>query len=144
MINLAKMRTWAETRLGTVSGLIVNTDKKLSFEDQITKEGAPIATVIVAEGNGDIEGNVFRHRPKIEIWLLERDDGDYEKLVRDTVAAFEGNAYPDFYESGDPSHAPATLKSYDWRIWGMFQDEQSGIIVIRLILTIFYKNISNR
>ncbi len=144
MIKIGKQKEWIETVLGTVSGLNVNTNPNLDFETQVATLGTPVATPIIAEGQGNVEGNVLKHSVPIEIWIIERADGDYTGIVEDIVNALEGSAYPDFYESGDPSHAPGSLMRYNWRIWGMTKDVDSGSIIIRMTITIDYINISER
>jgi len=145
MIKLAKQRDWVETVLDTIEDLNVNKTKRhLTFESQVSQIGTPVVTVLLPKFKGDVEGDVFKHTVATDIWVVERKDGDYEALIDSIVNALEGSAYPDFYEAGDSSHFPATLMDYSGEVWEDSADTESGNIIIRITITVFYKNISVR
>lgn len=144
MVKLAKQRDWVETALGTIEGLTVNTDLGLDFESQVSKHGTPVATAFSPKFSAIAEGDVLKYRSSLEVWIIERKDGDHEGLMDDIISALENTAYPDFYESGDASHSPGDIREYDGQIWDLTADEDSGNVIIRLTITLNYIYVSTR
>lgn len=144
MVKLAKQRAWVETALDTIEGLTVNTDLGLDFETQVSKHGTPVATAFSPKFNAVAEGDVLKYRSSLEVWIVERKDGDHEGLMESIILALENVAYPDFYEDGDVSHSPGDIREYDGQIWDLSADADSGNIIIRLTITLNYIYVSER
>lgn len=145
MIKLAKMRAWAEARIDAVASLKKNTNLTLTVEGVISAYGTPTATAFIDSGGMRAEGDVLLPDIPLTINIIAQDDEDWEQVLEDLCNEIESNskAYPDFYESGDVSHSPATVISYKWNIYPPTA-EMSGIIIIVFIINFNYIAVANR
>lgn len=145
MLKNAKIRVWLETIISDLEGLFLNSDKHLTFAQQVTKFGTPVATVAVRRGSVKSVGQKLNHIVPIDISIVAREDADYEQTMEDLFNAIEGDAFPDFFESGDANTSPGYVDGYDWDVWPMASEGRiTGKIVIMMIVNLVYSNISNR
>lgn len=145
MLKNAKIRAWLETIITDLEGLFLNTDRNLTFAQQSTKIGTPVATVVVRRGSVRIEGQKLNHLVPIDISVVAREDADYEQTMEDLFNAIEDGAFPDFFEAGDANRSPGYVDGYDWDVWPMASEGRvTGKIVIMMIVNLVYSNISNR
>ena len=145
MLKNAKIRVWLETIITNLDGLALNPDKHLTFAQQATKLGTPVATVVVRRGSVKPQGQKLDHIVPIDISIVAREDGDYEQTMDDLFKAIESDAFPDFKEDGDSNSSAGYVDGYDWDVWEMASEGKiTGKIVILMIVNLKYSNISNR
>ena len=145
MLKNAKIRAWLETIITNLDGLELNTERRLTFAQQVAKCGTPVATVTVLRGSAKSNGQQLIHTVPIDIFIVVREDEDYEQTMQDLFNGIEDNAFPDFVEAGDTNASPGIVDGYDWEIWPMASESQlSGKIIVRMIVKLTYSNISSR
>lgn len=145
MIKFTKMIEWANARIDAVASLKKNTNLTLTVEGIISACGTPTATAFIDSGGARSEGDVLLPDIPVTINIIAQDDDDWEGAIEDLCNEIESNsnAYPDFYESGDVSHSPATVMGYKWNIYPPTA-EMSGIIIIVFIINFNYIAVANR
>lgn len=145
MLKISKIKSWLEDIITNLDGINLNTDPDLTFEDISTKVVLPAVTVIFNRGTILPTGQQLSHKGLIEIWLVAREDGDYEQNIEDIVEAIEGDAYPDVKLAGDSASSPSVVSGYEWEIFPMASEgEFTGKIIVRLQIKLDYYNLSNR
>lgn len=145
MLKNAKVRAWLEGIINGIDELNLNTDLELTFIQQAAKHGTPVATVSINRGSVAANGQHLVHQLPADILIVERVDGDYEQVMQDLFDAIEGEAFPNFVESGDANSSPGVVDRYEWEVYPQASEGKfAGKIIVRVTVFLKYSNISSR